>query len=762
MATLVLLRNPLTPLQREEFALEAGCLLIDWLQLHYPQGFGVPMRCRVNDEELALDDLDYAVKDEDVVVIALMPAEPATLTAIGVSLLISAVLSVATYFVMRAFMPKESAGKGDATSIYDINSDQNSARIGDPVPVVYGNVIFAPDYVTQPYTWFSWSQANYDQLYNGVQYLDMILCVGQGNVDVTDVFVGDTDAATIDYGVVSYQVFKPAQHLKALGNIATSMGGGFHENVVTSPEVSNQDFLDTGDSAGPFAVCKAGQKGSKIQIDITFPAGQVDPDADGDLRGRTTKMMVYYNEIDDNDAQVGIIYSQRITASADNAAVVSGPNMTNITTTSEGEKNKTAISSPIRRSYMLTMPKSARWAVKIVRETVAPNAKNGADRFIWTGLKLYADYPTGTAYGDVTLLAVRIKASQGLGSDASVRLRVRAQRLLPPPAGGSEAATKSGADAFADVYTDDVYGAGRPSTELDITTLTALRSAWSGYEFNYVFRDRITVWEALRTITTPFGAEPLPQGAKMSIAQDGKEPVRLALFTDANIVADSMSVQYSFDDQGAPDGVEIEYLDPLDFRQSYALWPTTSLSPRRFSVPGITNATHALQYARLTWQRGQLQRKRVSFETEMEGLLLQLGDRVGISHSVPKWGASGQVIGFDGLKLTVDKFLDWTGGAKQILLRRPDGTVTDPYTVTRGTRDNIVVLPVPIPGGNPLPTINVDNAYDYTSFAFGSSTTLVRDFVVISTQPNADNTVTVEAMNYDLNLYTGAMTYMVA
>jgi hypothetical protein len=140
----------------------------------------------------------------------------------------------------------------------------------------------------------------------------------------------------------------------------------------------------------------------------------------------------------------------------------------------------------------------------------------------------------------------------------------------------------------------------------------------------------------------------------------------------------------------------------------------------------------------------------------MEGLLLQLGDRIGVAHNVPKWGDSGLVIGVAGNILTVDHDLDWSGGSKTLLLRKPDGGVTNAITVTRGTADNKVVLP-----SSPPTTINVDNDSDFTSFAFGSSSTLVRDFIVTTTTPTGDNTVTVEAVNYSPDIYTGAMSYMV-
>ena len=76
----------------------------------------------------------------------------------------------------------------------------------------------------------------------------------------------------------------------------------------------------------------------------------------------------------------------------------------------------------------------------------------------------------------------------------------------------------------------------------------------------------------------------------MSVVQDGVKPTRSMLFTDANIVAGSLNVSYSFDDEGVADGVEIEYLDPADFRQSYARYPTDCQRPDQFTLPGVTSA----------------------------------------------------------------------------------------------------------------------------------------------------------------------------
>jgi hypothetical protein len=762
MASLILLLNPLAPHTREIHPLETDSAVIDWLQERYPDGFGMPTRFYVNGDEKPLDDLDYRVRADDVVTIVVMPGVPAALlTSLAINFAISLALAGAALAFNYLFQPKTKTGGGKDSPVktYDITADQNAARLGGAIPVVYGSVLTTPDYVAQPYTFYDWEYNDaFDEKYAGIQYLDMLLCVGQGNIDVTNVYVADSLSTQPPAGVVTWQAFKPSQHNSTMGVIAAAMGGGFHENVISSPEVGNQEFLVKFHTAGPFATCKPGNKGSKFQIDVVFPQGQTDPGNSGDVNGRTTLFYVDYFEIDDNDNPVGPTYTNLVRATTKAAITnVNLPDNSLGTSQTVSEQNKTLIGSPLRKSFMFVAPKSARWAVKITRDSFPPNAKNGADRFVWSGLKLFADYPSTPVYGNVTLLAVRIKASLGVSGDGSARIRARAVRRLSPPGGGAEVQSTSGADAFADVYTNAVYGAARPQSELDIAALSALRTEWAGYDFNYVFADRITVWEALRTIATPFGAEPVPNGQVMSIAQDGVKPVRSMLFTDANIVEGSLAVSYSFDDDSAPDGVEIEYINPLDFRQSYTRYPTTSLQPDQFTVEGVTNTTHAAQYAQLTWQRRQGQRKSVKFDTELEGLLLLIGDRIGISHNVMKWGDGGLILGQSGLALTADHDLDWSGGAKQIILRRPDGSATDPVTVTQGAQPNIIVLPSTAPT-----TINFDGDYEFTSFAFGASSTLVRDFIVTSVKPNGENTVTIEAVNYAPGIFTGAMPYMSA
>jgi hypothetical protein len=536
------------------------------------------------------------------------------------------------------------------------------------------------------------------------------------------------------------------------------MGGGFHENVVTSTEVSNQEFLNTGNAAGFFAACKPGQKGSKIQVDITFPGGQSNPNSDGVLKGRTTQFRVYYMELDDADNLIGVTYSTLVTATTDNSASYTTATTGAATTGSAVENNRAEITSPLRRSYMITAPKSARWAVKVERVSVQPASNNGSDRFVWTGLKLYLDYQTTPVYGDVTLLAVRVKASQGLGEDAAIRISCRAQRLLAPAGGGSQIATRNAVDAFADIYTQAVYGANRPVGELDMPVLSVLRLKWAAHPFDFVFRNRVSVYDAMQTITRVYDAEPLPVGARMSIAESGVRPVRTALFSDANIIAGSLNLTYDFDQEDAPDGVEVEVVSERDWKPLYFNVPAGNLyNPQKIKLEGVVSPTHATEYAQLQWNRLRLQRKWATFDTELEGLLIWPGDRIGIQSSSMKWGDSALVVKVVGAnRVDLDHAIDWSGaGQRYIMFKRRDGSVTDPIPASPGGKPHEVVLGAALPF-----TPDVDNEWDYTVAVVGEQTTLVRDFSVVTVRPNGDNTCQVECINYNPAVFDGAMSFL--
>jgi hypothetical protein len=405
---------------------------------------------------------------------------------------------------------------------------------------------------------------------------------------------------------------------------------------------------------------------------------------------------------------------------------------------------------------------SGDFAVALVRLT-GRNTRH-MDRFKWTGAKLYGDYSPGPVYGDVTLLAVRIKASAGIGDGQQV-IRARVTRRIPIHGSGPPLPTRNPADAVIDIYCNMVYGARRPLSEVDLQKLAALRNLWAGYNFDAVYDGATTVWQALSQAVQGMAAAPLPLGSYLSIAQDGVKPARSMLYSEQNIAADTFQLQYDFDKVGAHDGVEVEYRETTNFSPAYARVPANSVDPEKVVLFGCTNVNHATEFAQLSWNRKLIQRKSAQWETELEGLIPFPGERVAISHTLPRWGISGNVAELDAGSnlLTLDREIPWleTPQPWVMAFRDQQSGMSSLVSVSPGPLANQAVFASwpTITGGGAL-IFSTGARMENTHFVFGSASNVVRDFVLSEIRPRGATRVELVGVVYNPAVFVGAMSFL--
>lgn len=606
----------------------------------------------------------------------------------------------------------------DAPSpVYSIGAAQNSARLGAVIPVVYGRVIAIPDYAAQPYTEYVANE----------QYLHAILSLGQGEFDIHNTFIGETNISGLQAGVVTSQVFPPAAHASTFGVIETATGVA--ENVFTNREVGDQELLPT-QTIGGFDMCNPDQTGTEAALDFVFAGGlYAQNTSTGALLATSVQITMTFTPINSTGTPTGapIVQTNTFTASSN---------------------------TPQRYTLKYTLP-AARYRCEVVRNTAA-GPSSTADRCTWAGLKFKLVTTATTVYGNVTLMAIKIKATNGVSSGSTSRVKVELTRKLAPLGVGAVAATVNPADAFVDILTAS-YGAGRPNTtdEIDTAVLSAARTKWSSHNgFNAVFDRATTVYEALRSSLQTVAAAPLPIGSRLSVVHDCVKPTRTALFTDSNIIEGSLTVNYAFDKDGDPEGVRIEYRDPITFEPDFVTLPVLSDDTAAINLFGCTSETVATQYANLYQNRQLLQRASINFETELEGLTVRHGDRIAVAHGTPRWGQQTEVVTVAANTLICADFLAWgTAPSYTILARAADGV---PYLITgvvRGAADNEIVLP----GAVPFSITGAGEGQMPTLLAFGESTTLVTDWIVTSMEPGDAFRVKISAVNYNPDVYINAM-----
>lgn len=740
MASLIFAKNPLAPLDREVFTLGDGERPIDWLLKHYPPplGCGGEVHFSVNGQERPLDDLGYEPAPDDVVLLAVNPGLEAFLISLAVALIVAGLsIAIELLFFKKPQAPAfTAAANAEPSPVYSVRSGQNVARLAEPVPVVYGNVLHTPDICAQPYKFNLNSQ---DEAF------DVLLCLGHGDFTVQQVLVGDTDAN--DMEGVQYHVATPAEHNFQIGNLAGVFTPPFYENMLSSVEVGQQQFINMGDSAGWFRLGKSGQTGRTIFVDITYPQGlyQLLDDAIN-YTGTQVSFGLLVQEADPN----GNPLAGTLMSFSQNEATLNAKN-------------------PLRRTYSFDCGRSANWLVQMQRQTEQFPNGNEVNNYVWTGLRLLIDTPLAPgvqAYGDTTLLCVRILAT-AVSSSANNQVRVRLQRNLPSLGAGPNVPTTSPADAFTDIITNAVYGARRPLAEVDTGRLRALQNFWAlgGYDygFNAIYTGRTTVFEALTNTMQVVAAAPLPLGALMSVAQDGIKSVRTMMFSDQNIARDSFKLSYTFNRDGDNDGVEIEYRDPLTFAPAFARWPVDSQDPEKLTLFGCTDARQAGEFARLSWQRKTGNRRAVTFDTEMEGLIPILGERAAVSHTLPRWGQSGFVLAVAGLTVTLDRKLAWDEPLfvppYAITFRDEFGGISSVVQCTRGPTDDVAIL-ASDPWAGSEGTWSLVGTQERTHFAFGDATRAVKDFIWTTLAPKDDHHVTVSGVYYDPTVFVGSFAFL--
>jgi hypothetical protein len=816
--TIAIVRNPLQPARRELHEAEEGEWLIDWLQAHYPKGFGAGITLARNGREIEIADLDLRLEAGDVVTLLVHPGAHIALGTLIAEAIIGAIIGAATTLLFNLIFGKpkgpSSGNVPPPDPIYSISGAQNAARLGEPIPALYGRMLTTPDYASQPYVYFD----------SNDQYLAQILCIGHGRFVLNDIRVGTTPVSALESNAVQYWLIDPATHAQAIGRIEALTG--IMENVVSSPEVADQELsgapTDTGPAtvltdngtkfvadrnihithvpppgllsvkvsgsgnndriytiagyetvggvvkslivversisnetpsgtitfsyynqegstydSGPFVTSKPGADGDRIMCDFVFPQGlfEVD-DKTGRLLELGVSLTIQFQLVAADGSPIG--------GWSDHPVFISR-----------------ASNTPVRVTESIDVP-PGRYRVQVHRYSPAPANGSQSNSMVWTGLKFRLLNVARPVYGETTLLAVRIRATNGIAANASSRITADVTRMLPAlgDAAGALRPSRDPAEAFADIYCNATYGARRPLAELDLAELQRLQAHWAGEaRFDGGFAQKSTIWEALTIALQTAAAAPLPLGQLMSAAQDGVKALRTQLFSDANIRKGSLSIGYSFDKPGDSDGIRVEYRDPATWNQAYQQWPAEALDPDAITLFGCADPGQALSFAKLLWQKRIGQRKSAQFETELEGLIPRLGDRVAIAVQLPRWSKAGLVARAEGLTLTLDAAPewpeDWAAGGWVIVLRNEYGEPSAPIAISPGFEPNEIVLAA-------LPPFAIfgNGTQEPTHYAIGTAAEQVADFSVANIEHRGGAAVAIEALAYNPAVYAGTLPWL--
>jgi sulfur carrier protein ThiS len=591
-----------------------------------------------------------------------------------------------------------------ASPTYNIAAQGNAARLEGAIPIQYGRMVIYPDFAAAPYVEYAGNE----------QYLYQLFCIGVGRFDVGQIRIEDT--AIENFEEVQYEIVGPGEVLDL-----------FPSAVTTSVEVSGQEAL-TGVEIGPFVANAAGTLTTRIAVDLVFPRGLYLAEDNGSLSPKTVNLTISARKVDDDGSPIGAwvaLASEAIAA---------------------------ATATPLRYSLSYSLA-SGRYEVKLVRTDTKDTSTRAGHELVWAGLRAYLQ--DARTFGDVTLLAVKIRATNNISQQSSRKINVDCTRKLYQWTGSAwagEYSTRSIAWALADACKT----VGLPDSRIDLDKLLELDETWTarGDTFNGRFDSTTTFWEAITKIAQAGRCKAFMQGGVMCFVRDQEVSLPVALFSMRNIIRGSFSLNFITPSEDTADSVEVSYFDDTTWkprRLTCALPASSALKPAKVSLFGVTNRAQANREGTYMAAANRYRRTLIKFATEMDGFIPSYGDLVAINHDMPQWGQFAEVVAWDAgaLTMTLSEPMTWGSGTHYVGLRRRDGSVSGPYVVTAGDSVYKLVL-----AETPDITPYVGSEEERTHITFGWGDTWAQLGRIVSIKPRDEYTVDVVCVNEDPNVHS--------
>ena len=605
--------------------------------------------------------------------------------------------------------PQQASSLAAASPTYDIQAQGNTARLDAAIPESFGRLQIYPDFAAQPYQEFSGNE----------QFLYQLLCIGRGEYDLEAIRIEDTPISS--FGEITYEIIPPGGTLTL-----------FPANVDSSIEVSGQD-LPTGTTVGPFVASPPETVANYLGIDLVYPRGLYYANDSGGLDSYSVTVQISAQLINDSGTPIG-------------SMVVLGT-----------ETFTAATTTPQRQSHRYSVT-PGRYQVQVVRtDTKQTDVRYGND-VVWGSLRAYL-IDTRT-FGDVTLIAMRMQASNNLSMQASRKINVIATRKLPVwngSAWSANAVTRSPAWAIAYACKQ----VGLTDASIDLATLLALDAIWSTRNdtFDGRFDNFLSFWEAVTKISAVGRAKPYMQGGVMRIMRDQAATIPVQLFSMRNIIKGSLSIDYLMPTPDTADAIDVGYFDGVSWapRRVRATLPgSTAAMPAQVDLFGVTSRDQAYREGLYQAACNRYRRKLIHFSTEMEGFIPSFGDLIAVQHDMPAWGQYSESIAWNpaSLTLSLSEIPDWGLGSNYnathyIGLRKRDGSVDGPYPVIAGDNPNDVVLDQ-IPALTPY----TGGAEERTHVVFGWAETWRQPARIVSVTPTGLFSADIVAVNEDANVHT--------
>jgi hypothetical protein len=587
---------------------------------------------------------------------------------------------------VNALVPPQLPRSGrPAAGLQALSGSQNQVSPFAPIPRVYGRTRLYPPFAARPYT----------EVVGNDQYLRLLLCLGYGPLEVSDMKIGETPIS--DAGVLTQ---------------GTVLTGTTYENVQfeisSSPTLfSNAVFED----ALSIAINTDGDEQQRVSqldtqelsLDLAFPIGIISIDDDGSKRTTRVNFRIEYRAAGSAGAWLNVKDAPGFQVSGTkNYLSSSGIWFEGRTFNAQRASVRWEV-APGQYDVRITRVKSqfsllTEWKDEFSMFRVKPY-----HQALWTALRSVGPVSV-TPRADLLYLAMRIKATEQLNGLVDT-VNCIAQSILPVWDGASFSEVATSNPAWA--YLDAACGIATERA-LDRNTRFFLDElkAWAddctaaGREFNCEVAStygRTTVFELMREIAAVGRASFSMRDGKYTVVRDlaGQAPVQV--FSPRN--SWGFSVEKAF--QQVPHALRLRFTNAqagytLDERLVYDDGYDVNNATRFESLElrGITDPDQAWKEARYHLAVARLRSDVYTLNADIENLVCQRGDLVRVGHDVISAGlAYGRIKAVGGTVLTLDELVTMEAlHIYAVRIRKSDGTVVVKTLITDvGQQQNVAM-----------------------------------------------------------------------
>lgn len=645
----------------------------------------------------------------------------ATLFRFGASMALGALANTLVQ-PPRPPAPHVSAQLAAPSPTYSTQFQGNSGRLDQAIPELFGEHIIFPDFGAEPYR----------EYVGDDEYAYALYVVGRGHYEIPPGTMRFDDTPLAHLGSdVATQIVGPQ------GTVTL-----FPVAVTTAPEVAGLDLppQQTVPTSGGFVVNASGTQIHRLAFDVLTPRGLYRIDASGALQAMAVTLRFDVQAIDDAGAPLEAWHSLGV------------------------ETISAATTTPQRRSYGYDLARG-RYQARVLRVDAKDTSAQAGHDVSWIGLRGYV--PAPQSFGDVTVIALRARASQVTGQ-ALRRFNVIARRRLhtwSSAAGWSPQPVATRSPAWAAVHI--LREIGEPDSRINLAAFEALAATLAARDdtFDGVFDQQQEAWDALRAVLRAGRAVPYRQAGITHVFRDQPGAPTMQ-FSMRNIVRNSFAWRFVIPTEETSDAVRMEWTDRLSARPMppvvCALPGSDASQPARVQAFGFGSRAQVAREGYYAAANNLYRRMLCTFDTELEGHVPSYGDLVIVQHQLLDDAVAGDVLGYFGdlagglpvgavLRLSQD--IAFGPGDRYIGLRDRRGMWRGPWRVISGPSPDTVVLAEAITGF--LPRIGGDA--EQTHFVCGAGVAFVERARVRSTTPRG-RTVEVQVVIDDERVHSADST----